>query len=1167
MDAPRHILRRYFADTKFPLIQHHVDSYNALLDTDIPTFIKATNPIELELGDRTVASGNARRFIRVYIGGKDSTKIRFDSPTEKSDDTAIVPHACRLDNKTYAVTLYGDIDIEYEFADGTKELRTFPEVELGKIPLMLRSKFCYMSGLAPYPIGECKFELGGYFVITGAERVLLTQELLGNNMFYAGMRSRKVPKGTLKTLVEKEEAISMLALGGDEDTPDASYEEVTETYTGIRTLSEDGSRGPFSHFLVLPSATLARQSLSAMRGNLGRDMRLAVVQLPGYSQQVPLLSVFRALGCTSDRDVYETTLAGVTDKDRLLYDETFYQLFLSHERFLEKSKKTDLEILAFYTRNKSRFEVVVSLHETLFSHVEDDGSDVGGMFRRKAYLLGHMLKMAMDVDIGRRPPSDRDNMQFKRMKPSGVLMAEEFRRIYRDMSRAMLLDMDSRVQYESANYGGKALVNLVHRENIDRFWKYKRMLNEFEKSFKGAWGGRVGISQILARPSYLAALHHLRKTDLQIDKSISTAPPRRLLASQFGLMCPIDSPDGSDIGYKKSLTVFAQVSTAFPAEAVKEVLKATGMFRDIADIHPSTWKPEWTKVSLNSDLIGVYIGNAETFHAQLLDARRSGRIGRAVSLAWMRLNNEYRIYSDAGRPIRPVYREGISKEAVLGTTTWDELLNLLDYIDASESDSLTISLEPFHPTKPSEIHMTFNMSAAANLVPYSDHNPAPRSVFSIAQQKQAASWFHTNYQKRFDTMAMLLSYPQKPLSQTWIYHEVMGRGGCLPYGENAIVAITMYGGHNQEDSVIMNAGSLKRGMYKTLYYHSYDFVEEGEAVKVGETTILQKRTEFSNPIKNESVKRKPDMDYEKLDADGIIKVGSMIGDDTILVGQLASILSPTGSITGYRDMSVSVKRGQRGRVDAVYQYATDAGLRGVKIRIVEERTPIVGDKMASRHSQKGTVGQVLPEEDMPFTAKGLRPDLIFNPHGIPTRMTVGQFLEAASNKLGIYLGSFIDATPFTQTNRVGVLRKALIDQGFDPYGSEVLYNGYTGEMMTSKIFVGPIYYQRLKHMVEDKINYRDTGPKTMLTHQPTQGRGDEGGLRIGEMERDALISHGMSKFLTESMMERSDKTTVQFDREQGRLDTSRDHIDMPYSMALFSQELESMHVRPMLQTE
>jgi DNA-directed RNA polymerase beta subunit len=239
----------------------------------------------------------------------------------------------------------------------------------------------------------------------------------------------------------------------------------------------------------------------------------------------------------------------------------------------------------------------------------------------------------------------------------------------------------------------------------------------------------------------------------------------------------------------------------------------------------------------------------------------------------------------------------------------------------------------------------------------------------------------------------------------------------------------------------------------------------------------------------------------------------------------------------------------------------------VKIRIVEDRTPIVGDKMSSRHSQKGTIGQIMDESDMPFTAGGIRPDLIFNPHGIPTRMTVGQFLEAASNKLGVNLGSFVDATPFTVENRIPDLKKALLDAGFEPYGHEVLYNGMTGEQMDADIFMGPIFYQRLKQMVEDKISYRDTGPRSMRTHQPTGGRANDGGMRIGEMERDSLLAHGMSRFIRESFMERSDAHEFLLDKESGRIDTSRDTVEMPYSMGLFIQELEAMHIAPKMLTE
>lgn len=1152
MDVPRHVLRTFFRDTKFPLIQHHVDSFNDLLDVGIPTYIRKSNPFELEV------PGN--RFVRVYIGGKDGSKIRYEPPTEE-DGSAIVPHMCRLDNRTYALSIYAEIEVEFTFADNTSQTKTFPDILIGKIPLMLRSRLCYLTGLPNYDIGECKYELGGYFIIDGAEKVLLTQELLGNNMFYAGTRKRKAPKGTKAKLVEADEPILFEDIKEDADTV---YEEVTETYVGIRTFSEDGVRGPYSHFLTIPSETF---NASAETGNYGRDNRLAMINMRGFSQPIPLFSVFRALGVTSDRDVYDTVLAGVPDKDRTSYDEVLYQLILSHDKFLTNIAKTDLEIMAEFTRSKSRFEVVQHLHESLFSHVEGTTDDNGATFRRKAYALGQMLKMGLDVEIGRRGPSDRDSFQFKRFKTSGVLMFEEFRNIYRETGKEMLQNLDRVNTFNPTTYRDKKLVDLIEPETIGRFWKGYRMLNHLSKSFKGAWGGRVGISQELMRVSYLAAIHHLRKTDLQIDKSTSTAPPRRLYASQFGLMCPVDSPDGSDIGYKKSLAIFAQISTAVPAEDIKNILRETGLIREVQDIHPSTWKPEWTKVYINSDLWAVCIGDTERLHRAMVDVRRRRLIPPSVSLSWMRVNNEYKIYCDAGRPIRPVYQDGVTPEMIRGAKTWKEIENHLDYIDAYESDSLRISMTPYNPNLPSEIHMSFNMSALANMVPYSNHNPGPRSVFSIQQQKSAAGWYHTNYMKRFDTMGEFLVLPQKPISQTWLYNEMMGRGGCLPYGENAIVAITMYGGHNQEDSMIMNEGSLRRGMYQTMYYHSYDHAEE--MLNLG----LETHTEIANPLKRE-VKRKEGFDYEMLDEDGIIRVDSLVTPDTILIGMLSPITNANGVVTGYRDVSIEPKRGQVGRVDAVYTYTTLVpagdkmiGLKGVKIRIVEDRIPIVGDKMSSRHSQKGTIGQIMREEDMPFTSRGVRPDLIFNPHGIPTRMTVGQFLEAGTNKLGIELGAFVDATPFTVDNRIPDLKAALMKMGFEPHGHEVLYNGMTGEQMDADIFMGPIYYQRLKQMVEDKINYRDTGPKTMLTHQPTQGRSNEGGMRIGEMERDSLITHGMSKFIRESFMERSDGTTLEFDRENGRVDTSRDTIEMPYAMALFTQELEAMHVVPRMITE
>ena len=1153
MEGPRHVLRTLFQDTSFPLVDHHLASFNAMLDTTIPTFVKVSNPYQLEL----VEKDKPTRYIRVYIGGKDGTKLSFEAPVDEHGGP-IVPHACRLDNISYMLTFKADVVFEYVFGDGKTESKTFENIVIGEIPLMLRSKSCYLSAMDGYEIGECKYELGGYFIIDGKERVLLTQELLGNNMMYSGIRKRKAVSlanvdETLEGETSEDKFIQTDKFGAD-----------TETYVGIKSVSEDAAKGPYSHYLVLgpPSAVINDPKLENPERQL--NQRSLVITLPGFQDPVPVMSVFAALGVTTDHDVYDLILAGVPDPDRIAYDDTIRQLILSHVQFL-KQAGSDLDVLVRLTKRKYPSEVIQNIYDLMFPHIEKSDKP-GIVFRRKAYLLAQMVKMAIDVSLGRRPPSDRDNLEYKRFDTSGNLLFQEFRRLYRETAQEMLLKLDSRIQYERKTYEGTNLSKLVERETVGTYWKKYRLMNGFTKSFKGQWGGRDGISQELSRLSYISYLSQLRRTSLQIDPSMNTAPPRRLYASQFGLMCPIDSPDGSGVGHLKALTILARVSTAFPSSLVRDALLKLEFVRKIEDIHPSTWDRVWTRLYENSDLVGLCVKDTEALHKKLVELRRKGEIRFDVSLAWNRLENVYTITCDAGRPIRPVYREGVTEDKVLAAKTWSDIMKLVDYVDAAESGVSRFSLEPFHPTLQSELHMSFCISPMSNLVPFLDHNPGTRNNFATAQQKQACAWYHTNYNKRFDTIASITVNPQKPISHTWMYREIMGAGGCMPYGENVLVAFTVYGGHNQEDSVIINKAALKRGLFRTHYFHSYDIRESllDPSVKPPIRTMIANPA--TNPKYMDTVKRKEDASYEMLDADGIIKLNSIVDEKTVLVGIVTPITDSEGQEKGWRDASELPKRGQHGRVDGIYRYSMSDGTNGVKIRIVEERSPVPGDKMASRHSQKGTVGQLMDEENMPFTAAGVRPDLLFNPHGMPTRMTIGQLLEAMSNKLGLQIGTFIDATPFTTSKRVSDLRTEMILRGFEPHGHETLYNGETGEMMEADIFMGPIYYQRLKHMVEDKINYRSTGPKTLLTHQPLHGRAQGGGLAIGEMERDGMLAHGMSKFLHESFMDRSDGAEIQFDKATGRLDTSKDKLAMPYAMSLFVKEMESAHVEMKLLT-
>jgi len=1162
MDIARHVFDTYFQDTANPLVRHHLDSYADFLNTKIPQFIQGTNPRRLILGDD--------RSIDVFIGGKDGKEVRYLPPVDELGN-ADLPHACRLENRTYALEIRVDIDIDYTFGKEI-ETRRFENILLGRIPLMLKSSLCYLSSMTSeqlYEAGECKFELGGYFIIGGAEKVLLTQERLGDNMFYASKRVAiplEAPKS--KTLVEKE---TVSKLEG------ATKEDKYEFIGAIKSVSEDGTKGPYSHFLVIPSANAkpddAKEISNTTDFSVYSTNRLAVITLPGFSQPVPLMSVFYALGLTNDQDIYDTVLCGIPRDERTPYDEIMAELLLSHDVFTKQEmlKEEDQTIdpnllfLRRQSRTRSAGGVYINLYSEMFPHCElREGESASSLYRRKAYLLGHMLRMAIDVAIGVKPKTDRDHFRFKRLIASGDLCFHEFRRIYKEVSKRMLTELDTRVHYEQQAYAGKKLIELVQDENISYYWRSFNFLNDIEKSFKGKWAGKYdGVAQELSRYAYVGTVAHLRRVNVDMDKGTKIVESRRIHASSWGMMCPSDNPDGGGIGLTKSMTLLCAVSTASSSKTILDIIKTFAKFKPISVINPSTWLPHWTKVFINSDLVGALESNTEDFHSELISKRRSQDLDKYVSLCWSRIDNEYIISTDAGRASRPIYREGVKADMVKRSSKWDLIVKkYMDYVDAQETESLRIQMEPFSPDNPSEIHGLALLSASSSILPHSDHNPATRNAFSCQQMKQACSWYNSAFNKRFDTISTWLNYAQRPISQTWTANTVLGKAGCLPYGENPIVALMIYSGYNQEDSILLNDASLRRGMFNTTYFHSYD---------IPEATIdamAQTHTEFGNPATDpkfrETVVRKEGYNYDLLDGDGIIRVGSEVDDKTILVGILHPVANASGQVTNYRDVSSAPKRGQTGIIDSVYRYVTRDGWHAVKIRIAERRVPVLGDKFSARHGQKGTVGMRVLEEDMPFTSTGLRPDMIVNPHAFPSRMTIGQFLETMSTKVGVNVGSLVDGTPFSTQNRVEEVKELLLKAGYHSYAHENMYNGQTGEMFQAEVFMGPTYYLRLKHMVEDKINYRSTGPKKLLTHQPAEGRANDGGLRIGEMERDGLITHGVSKFLNESLMERSDKADLLFQPETGLLDANEESeskiVSMPYALGLVLHELEAMHI-------
>ena len=1155
----KHVAKTYFTGTANPITSHHIDSYNDFLDTKVPAYLRGSNPIELLIPGDTA---DGARTIRVYLGTKTGDKFKYIPPKDMNEN-AILPHQCRTENQTYQIELKGDIEVEYSFAKGETVTRVLPDITLAKIPLMVRSKYCYLYSMTSdeaYEAGECHHELGGYFIIDGAERVLLTQERLGNNQFYAGKRKYKAA----------EEDPQQKQVGGKI----ADIEEKYEYFTGIRSVSEDGTRGPYSHFLVLPpSKSIAKVEFSngVYEGGQARMKdRFPIITLPGFKVPVPVISVLHALGCATDKDIYDTILAGVPEDQRLVYDDILTQIIIAHDTrlaMIDTDKDPNIVVLGDATRTTTESEAVLNLQDSLFPHVElREGEGTAELFRRKAYLIGHMLRMTLDVALELRNPSDRDHFKFKRFDVSGDLCFQLFTRIYKEVKNNMITQMDSRVLYEGPLYAGRKIVELLEIDRIGYFWKAITFAISYNKGFKGVWGTTEGVSQILSRISYVGTVSHLRRCSLQMDPSAKILSARRLHGSSLGFTCPSDVPDGRNVGMIKHLSLLTSVSTSTPSEVVYAKLAALPGFIPLSTIHPSRWNETWTRVFLNGDIVGVMSAKTPAVFKQLVGFRTAGEIDRTVSIGWERQNNEIVICCDPGRPLRPIYRAGTTPAQVMSIATWEDMQKkVFDLIDSQEADTLRVSIQPFHPTLPSEIHGIFMVSPLAAILPFFNHNPSPRTAFSCQQSRQGVSWFHSNFKKRFDTLAVHLHNAQRPICETWMYPHILGRGGCMPYGENLIVAMATYSGYNQDDSVILNAGSLRRGAFHMSYYHTYTILS---------TMIdpaLKTHTEFASleTMEKQGVKRKDGKDYSLLDENGIIRLNAQVTEDTVLVGIMSPKATPTGTILGYSDASQLPKKAQRGRVDAIQIFDTTDGLRGVKIRIAEERSPILGDKVSSRAGQKGTCGIIMEESDMPFTDKGLRPDLIFNPHGIPSRMTMGHMLECMSAKLGANVGSLIDATPFTYANHVEEYRKLLVAAGMQPYGNELLYNGMTGERMEVEIFMGPLYYIRSKLMVEDKINSRDTGPKALLTHQPLEGRAAGGGLRIGEMERDGLIAHGVAGFIQESFMKRSDEHEVLFQQETGFLDTTAPEAEittlkMPYAASLFIKELESMHIQPKL---
>jgi len=1240
------IIDKYFNDNPNNLVARHLDSFNEFFSNGIFRIFRENNPIRFIEREDEGEDQDKRNECHLYLGGKDGTKIYFGKPIIYDDADREIhymyPNDARLRNMTYGATIHYDVDVDFiYYVDNERKEHsiTLEKIYLGKFPIMLQSNLCILQSLSKdvrFNMGECRNDYGGYFIIDGKEKVIVSQEKFADNMLYIR-----------------------------ENKPDDIYSYSAE----IRSVSEDPSKPIRTTAVKIVAPLYHSASTIPVKSN-----NQIVVVVPNVRKPVPLFILMRALGVLSDKDIIRTCLLDL-EKNSDFIDLFIPSIHDAHKFF---NQENALQFIAELTKRGTISGVMEILSDYFLPHIGSTN------FLEKAYFVGYMVFRLLKVFRKEEKPTDRDNFKFKRVEVTGSLIYDLFREYYLIQKRDISLKIDEEYYYHKGEYKDDSGLSRKEKQqlktrgqpednkykdnfislietNYKHFFKNLEVEKGFKKAFKGNWGSeehtkRLGVVQDLNRLSWNTFISHLRKIVLPLDASAKVVGPRHLNSSQWGYIDPLDTPDGGNIGLHKHMAITTSITSGSSSHPIIKWLRLNTPMKLLMECSPE-YMANNTKIFVNGNWIGVIdmpiSMNGELGLVELLKLyRRNGIIPLFTSISFNYETNEVNIYTDSGRLTRPIYyiengktsfdRKEIISMIESGKIKWSQIVSgikqksdenfnykmnkiydlidlyadlkqdqsyiyeeltknkaIIDYLDTAEEESCLIAISEDDLKKSKyytniEIHPSLILGVMGNQIIYPENNPFPRDSFSCGQSKQAVSVYNSNYQMRIDKMGVVLNYGQIPLVKSR-YMEYINNEE-QPYGVNAIVAIMTYTGYNVEDAILINEGAIHRGIFRTTYYSMYEARET--STKISGMT----NSKFANIQKNNVRKLKPGYDYSMLDDHGMIKENTPLDDKIVLIGKITADMENPDI---WVDDSVKPKKGQLGFVDKSFITEGEEGSNIAKVRIREERIPAIGDKMASRAGQKGTLGLIIPEEDMPFTEDGIRPDLIINPHAIPSRMTIGQIVESLLGIVCTSYGAFGDCTAFQiKGSNYSTYAPILVNAGFNSTGNHILYNGMTGEQIKADVYMGPTYYMRLKHMVKDKINYRARGPNTNLTRQPVQGRANDGGLRIGEMERDGVLAHGMSYFLNESFLVRGDEYYMAVCNKTGaiavynntrnlflspfadgpiqfhsnpdgsmsiknltRFGRSFSILKIPYSLKLLIQELQAMNVQMRIITE
>ncbi|MGB2825523.1 MAG: DNA-directed RNA polymerase subunit B, partial [Thermoplasmata archaeon] len=783
--------------------------------------------------------------------------------------------------------------------------------------------------------------------------------------------------------------------------------------------------------------------------------------------------------------------------------------------------------------------------------------DTGDVRLKKAIFLGRVARSILEMELGKRKADDKDHYANKRLKLAGDLVED----LFRVSLTNLIKDLKYQLERGYTRKKGLRIASAIRPDLLTH-----RLLHAFAT---GNWvGGRAGVSQLLDRTSNMSALSHLRRVTSPLTRSQPHFEARDLHPTQWGRLCPNETPEGQNCGLVKNCALIIDVSEGADEREMIWLLRDLGV-REVSE-HQTTE----TRVYVNGDLIGLYDKPKELVE-EVRQRRRSGLLSHEINVRFDGNMNEIIINCDEGRLRRPllVVRHGRTlmtrthvEDMRSGKTKWSDLIRegIVEWVDAEEEEDSFIAVTAYDtPEKCShcgkvlseldadwrnpgetgkvvlecrtcggtmqvesllvdeythlEVDPMVILGVCSAVVPYPEHNSSPRVTMGSGMAKQSLGLSSSNFRIRPDTRSHILHYPQKPSVTTKPMEFV--NFDRRPAGQNYVVAILSYHGYNMEDAVVMNKSSIERALGRSSFMRTYRAEErrypggQEDHFEIPSPDVRGARTDLS---------------YSNLGEDGLISPETRVEGGEVLIGKTspprfleeeADFLTPQKR----RETSVTVRPGEKGWVDSVMLTESENGSRLVKVKVRDERTPELGDKFASRHGQKGVIGLLVDQHDMPFTDSGMVPDLIINPHAIPSRMTVAHVLEMVGGKVGSMEGRIIDGTPFSG-EREEAIRDALVKNGFKHNGKEVMYDGVTGRMIDAEIFIGVIYYQKLHHMVSGKLHVRSRGPVQILTRQPTEGRSRQGGLRFGEMERDCLIGHGAAMVIKDRLLDESDGT-------------------------------------------